>query len=378
MGINKVALLNIGYLGVKELRSLARDKLMLVMIAFAFTGQIYLIATGLPQSLHKAPIAIVDEDRSQLSSRIVNAFYPPYFLPPEIIDQTATDHTMDIGLYTFVLDIPPNFQRDVMAGRQPKIQLNIDATRISQAFIGDSYIQNIVSGEVSAFMQGHRTLIALPVDLDIHTLFNPNLNTVWFGSVMELINSVTTLSIILTGAALIREREHGTIEHLLVMPLTPLEIMLAKAWSMGLIVVIAATASLIAVVHLLLQAPIQGSLGLFMVGMTLHLFATTSIGIFLGTVARSMPQMGLLMLIILLPLQMLSGGLTPRESMPVLVQDIMLAAPTTHFVSLAQAILYRGAGLSVVWPQFIALTVIGGVFFLIALTRFRSTIGSMS
>ena len=378
MGINKVALLNIGYLGVKELRSLARDKLMLVMIAFAFTGQIYLIATGLPQSLHKAPIAIVDEDRSQLSSRIVNAFYPPYFLPPEIIDQTATDHTMDIGLYTFVLDIPPNFQRDVMAGRQPKIQLNIDATRISQAFIGDSYIQNIVSGEVSAFMQGHRTLIALPVDLDIHTLFNPNLNTVWFGSVMELINSVTTLSIILTGAALIREREHGTIEHLLVMPLTPLEIMLAKAWSMGLIVVIAATASLIAVVHLLLQAPIQGSLGLFMVGMTLHLFATTSIGIFLGTVARSMPQMGLLMLIILLPLQMLSGGLTPRESMPVLVQDIMLAAPTTHFVSLAQAILYRGAGLSVVWPQFIALTAIGGVFFFIALSRFRSTIGSMS
>ena len=378
MGINKVALLNIGYLGVKELRSLARDKLMLVMIAFAFTGQIYLIATGLPQSLHKATIAIVDEDRSQLSTRIVNAFYLPYFLPPVLIEQSETDHGMDIGLYTFVLDIPPNFQREVLAKRQPKVQLNIDATRISEAFIGDSYIQNIVGGEVSTFMQGHRTPIVLPVDLELHTQFNPNLNTVWFGSVMELINSVTTLSIILTGAALIREREHGTIEHLLVMPLTPLEIMLAKAWSMGMIVVICASTSLIVVVHLLLQAPIQGSLWLFVVGMTLHLFATTSIGIFLGTVARSMPQMGLLMLIILLPLQMLSGGMTPRESMPVLVQDIMLAAPTTHFVSLAQAIIYRGAGLSVVWPQFMALTAIGGVFFFIALTRFRSTIGSMS
>ena len=378
MGINKVALLNIGYLGVKELRSLARDKLMLVMIAFAFTGQIYLIATGLPQSLHKATIAIVDEDRSQLSTRIVNAFYLPYFLPPVLIEQSETDHGMDIGLYTFVLDIPPNFQRKVLAKRQPKVQLNIDATRISEAFIGDSYIQNIVGGEVSTFMQGHRTPIVLPIDLELHTQFNPNLNTIWFGSVMELINSVTTLSIILTGAALIREREHGTIEHLLVMPLTPLEIMLAKAWSMGLIVIISATASLIVVVHLLLQAPIQGSLALFVIGMTLHLFATTSIGIFLGTVARSMPQMGLLMLIILLPLQMLSGGMTPRESMPVLVQDIMLAAPTTHFVSLAQAIIYRGAGLSVVWPQFMALTAIGGVFFFIALTRFRSTFGSMS
>ena len=378
MGINKIALLNIGYLGIKELRSLARDKLMLVMIVFAFTGQIYLIATGLPQSLHNATIAIVDEDQSQLSSRIVNAFYPPYFLPPVLIDQNATDHGMDIGIYTFVLDIPANFQREVLAGRQPKIQLNIDATRISEAFIGNSDIQNIVNGEVSAFRQGHRSQIVLPVDLDIRTQFNANLNTVWFGSVMELINSVTTLSIILTGAALIREREHGTIEHLLVMPLTPLEIMLAKVWSMGLIVIIAATASLIVVVHQLLHAPIQGSLALFVVGMTLHLFATTSIGIFLGTVARSMPQMGLLMLIILLPLQMLSGGLTPRESMPTLVQNIMLVAPTTHFVALAQSIIYRGAGFSVVWPQFMALTIIGSVFFFIALSRFRSTIGSMS
>ena len=378
MGINKIALLNIGYLGIKELRSLARDKLMLVMIVFAFTGQIYLIATGLPQSLHNATIAIVDEDQSQLSSRIVNAFYPPYFLPPVLIDQNATDHGMDIGIYTFVLDIPANFQREVLAGRQPKIQLNIDATRISEAFIGNSDIQNIVNGEVSAFMQGHRSQIVLPVDLDIRTQFNANLNTVWFGSVMELINSVTTLSIILTGAALIREREHGTIEHLLVMPLTPLEIMLAKVWSMGLIVIIAATASLIVVVHQLLHAPIQGSLALFVVGMTLHLFATTSIGIFLGTVARSMPQMGLLMLIILLPLQMLSGGLTPRESMPTLVQNIMLVAPTTHFVALAQSIIYRGAGFSVVWPQFMALTIIGSVFFFIALSRFRSTIWSMS
>jgi len=160
--------------------------------------------------------------------------------------------------------------------------------------------------------------------------------------------------------------------------LTPFEIMVAKVWSMGLVVVIVATASIEFVVHDLLEVPIQGSLGLFVVGMLLHLFATTSIGIFLGTIARSMPQMGLLMLIILLPLQMLSGGLTPRESMPELVQDIMLLAPTTHFVSLAQAILYRGAGAGIVWPQFLSLFVIGSVFFVMALTRFRKTISLMT
>ena len=370
--------LNIFYLGVKELRSLGRDRLMLALILFSFTGLVYLTATGMPESLHKAPIAIVDEDRSQLSTRIINAFYPPHFLMPAIIDQYAMDPSMDVGLYTFVLDIPPDFQRDVLAGREPSIQLNVDATRMSQAFIGNSYVQNIVNGEVASFVQGHRAIAALPVDLEVRVLFNPNLSSVWFGSVMELINSITMLSIILTGAALLREREHGTIEHLLVMPLTPFEIMTAKVWAMGLVVVVVATVSLVFVVQGVLEVPIEGSIGLFVVGMALHLFATTSMGIFLGTIARSMPQMGLLMIVVLLPLQMLSGGYTPRESMPLLVQYIMQAAPTTHFVSLAQAILYRGAGFSIVWPQFLALIAIGSVFFVLALSRFRKTIGSMA
>ena len=371
-------LLNIFYLGVKELRSLRRDTMMLVLIVFAFSGQVYLTATGVPESLHKAPIAIVDEDRSPLSERIVNAFFLPHFLAPDVIEAYASDAGMDAGRYTFVLDIPPNFQRDVLAGRKPSIQLNVDATRMSQAFIGNSYIQTIVNGEASAFVQGHRAIASLPVELETRVLFNPNLSSVWFGSVMEVLNSITMLSIVLTGAALIREREHGTIEHLLVMPLTPFEIMLAKVWSMALVVVIVAMASMLFIVQGLLDVPIQGSMALFIAGMLLHLFATTSMGIFLGTVARSMPQMGLLMLIILLPLQMLSGGLTPRESMPALAQNLMLAAPTTHFVALAQAILYRGAGLGVVWPQFLALLAIGSVFFALALARFRSTISSMA
>ncbi|WP_024299819.1 ABC transporter permease [Methylomicrobium lacus] len=370
--------LNIFHLGVKELRSLGRDTLMMVLIVFSFTVQVYLTAKSLPESLHKAPIAFVDEDHSPLSSRIINAFFPPHFLTPAIIDQYAMDPGMDAGLYTFVLDIPPDFQRDVLAGRTPSIQLNVDATRMSQAFIGNSYVQNIVNGEVTAFVQRHRAVTTLPAELEVRARFNPNLSSVWFGSVMELINSITMLSIILTGAALIREREHGTIEHLLVMPLTPFEIMMAKVWAMGLIVVIVATASLAVVVQGVLEVPIEGSIGLFVLGMALHLFATTSMGIFLGTVARSMPQMGMLMLVILLPLQMLSGGITPRESMPELVQNLMLAAPTTHFVALAQAILYRGAGFSIVWPEFLALIGIGGVFFVLALGRFRKTIGSMA
>lgn len=369
---------NIIYLGMKELRSLMRDKAMLALIVFAFTVSIYSSATVTSGSLHLAPIAIADQDRSQLSERIINGFYEPYFLAPADIDISQMDGLMDSGTYTFTMDIPPDFQRDVLAGRRPAIQLNVDATRMSQAFLGNSYIQNIVTGEVNTFLAKNRQNTVLPVDLDIRARFNPNLNQMWFGSVMAIINNITMLSIVLTGAALIREREHGTIEHLLVMPVTPFEIMMSKVWSMGLVVLLASLGSLLLIVRFLLQVPIEGSIALFMCGVALSLFATTSIGIFMGTLARSMPQFGLLMIMVLLPLNMLSGGMTSRESMPQFVQDIMQTMPTTHFVSLAQAILYRGADFLIVWPQFIYLIIICGAFFGAALLRFRKTISAMA
>lgn len=369
---------NIYNLGVKELRSLLGDKAMLALIVFAFTVSVYSSATVMPGSLHLAPIAVADMDKSQLSSRIINAFYRPWFLEPELITADEMDAGLDAGRYTFAINIPPNFQRDVLAGRQPEIQVNVDATRMSQAFTGNGYIQNIISGEVNSFVARYRDNSVLPVELAVRMRFNPNLEQERFGAVMAIINNITMLAIVLTGSALIREREHGTIEHLLVMPVTPFEIMMAKIWSMGLVVLVVSGLSLILMVQGILQVPIEGSIPLFMLGVALSLFATTSIGIFMGTLARSMPQLGLLMILVLLPLQMLSGGSTPRESMPQLVQDIMLTMPTTHFVSLAQAILYRGASFAIVWPQFLTLLAIGGVFFTIALLRFRKTIGEMA
>lgn len=371
-------LANIYRLGVKELWSLARDPMMLILIFVSFTLMIYTAATAVPETLHNAPIAVVDEDVSPLSARIVSAFYPPHFTPPDLVTSTEADAGMDAGRYTFSVGIPPNFQRDVLAGRPAEIQLNVDATRMSQAFTGSSYIQQIITDEINEFAKRYRAPAELPVDLAVRMRFNPNLTQAWFGALMEIINNVTMLSIILTGAALIREREHGTIEHLLVMPVTPTEIMVAKVWSMGLVVLASAGLSLTFVVRGLLHVPIEGSVALFLAGAALHLFATTSMGIFMATLARSMPQFGMLLVLVLLPLQMLSGGTTPRESMPQCVQDIMLAAPTTHFVELGQAILYRGAGIGVVWQPFLALALIGSILFAFSLARFRKTLSQMA
>ncbi len=364
-------LANVLQLGVKELRGLARDLMLVILIVYAFTLSIYTASTAMPETLNNAAIAIVDEDQSPVSSRVITAFYPPSFSVPKLISQFEMDRRMDSGLDTFALDIPPNFQRDLLAGRSPTIQLNVDATRMSQAFTGGGYIQSIVSAEVGEYMNRYRGSATVPVDLALRARFNQSLDKGWFGAITNVISSITMLSIVLTGAALIREREHGTIEHLLVMPVTPTEIMVSKIWSMGLVVLAASAFSLTVVVQGVLEVPVAGSLTLFLFGAALHLFATTSMGIFLATVAGTMPQFGLLLMLVLLPLQVLSGGVTPRESMPQIIQDIMLAAPDTHFVMLAQAVLFRGAGADIVWPQLLALGLIGAALFFFALRRFR-------
>lgn len=368
------SLSNIFRLGLKELKSLWADKTLLVLICWAFSGAIYTAATGVSQELHNAPIAIVDEDQSPLSRRLVDAFYPPYFRPPQIIALNEVDAGMDAGRYNFTLVIPAHFQRDVQAGKVPDMQLNIDATIMSQAFIGATYINTIALGEVNEYLTGTRDSAATPIKLTTRVRFNPNLIGYWFGGVMEVINNVTMLTIILVGAAFIREREHGTIEHLLVMPLTPFEIMMAKIWANGLAVLIGVTFALTVMVERVLHVPIAGSLPLFLAAVACYLFAAASIGIFLGTLARSMPQFGLLVILSILPLLMLSGGISPRESMPQMVQNIMLAAPTTYFVRLAQGILYRGAGLEVIWRDLLWMTGVGAVFFNLALFRFRKAV----
>ena len=363
---------NIYHLGIKEIRGLFRDWLMLALIVYSFTYAIVVASRAQPDSLNKAAIAIVDDDQSQLTKRLADAFIPPMFLPPKFITQSEIDPGMDRGAFTFVVAFPANFQQDVMSGKEPEIQVNVDATRMSQAFTGSGYIQQILQQEISRFMKKEQD--AQLARYVIRNRFNPNLTQLWFTSVMQLVNNITMLAIILTGSALIRERKNGTLEHLLVMPVTAFEIMASKIWSMMLIVLAASAFSLVFVIRIFMEVPIEGSVLLFLFGVALHLFAATSLGIFLACISQNMPQLGMLLILVYLPMQMLSGGSTPYESMPKWVQNMMEIAPTTHFVSFSQSILFRGAGLDVVWKPFLFLLVIGSVLFLISLAKFRRSV----
>jgi len=366
------SLSNIFWLGTKELRSFSHDVVLIALVIWAFSFAIYTMANSTSQELHNASIGYVDEDNSELSRRILHAFLPPYFKVPQPVAMADIDRLMNTSKYTFIIDIPPHFERDVLAGRQPAIQMNVDATAMVQAGLGSSYAPQIITAEVNNFVARAQHTAEAPVNLAVRIAFNPNVMTSWFVSVMGIINNVTMLAIIMSGAAIVREREHGTMDHLLVMPVRPVEIAMAKIWANALVITITVGLSLSIVVRTLLAIPIAGSVLLFMGGVALYLFFATAIGIFLGTVARTMPQLGLLMMLIVLPMNMLSGSNTPLESMPTWLSTLMQASPSTHFVSFAQAILYRGAGFGVVWPEFLAVTLIAMVFLALSLMRFRN------
>ena len=360
----------------KEWISLLRDVFMLGFVVYSFTFSVYSEATGISHDLRNAAIAIVDEDRSTLSQRLVSSFHQPEFQTPVMIGHAEVDPAMDSARYTFVLDIPPDFQADVLAGRSPTIQLLIDATAMMQAGIGAGTIQGIVDDEVGRFVRREAEGTATPVSLQIRVAYNEALDTKWFTGTMAVVSNVTMLAVLLAGAALIREREHGTLEHLLVMPVRPAEIMTAKVLANGAVILGLTLVALYVVLRGLLSVPLAGSVPLFLAGTALYLFFATALGIFLGTVARSMPQLGLLFILIVLPMDMLSGGFTPLESEPEWLQMAMQLSPSTHFVAFAQAILFRGAGFDVVWPRFAATAGIGALFFAWSLARFRRHLAS--
>lgn len=360
---------------VKELRSIRADPTMLVLVIYAFSISVNTVATGAVTDATNMSVGIVDEDGSSLSRQIAEALLPPTFQPAVQIRASDIDTKMDTGALLFVVEIPPNFEADLRAQRKTSLQINVDATIVAQAGNGANYLKTAISNEIQSFLSGTGSTKAAPINLVVRSEFNPNLVTAWFSAMTQVINQITLLTVILTGAALIREREQGTVEHLLVMPVQPAEIMLAKMLANGLVILIAAMLSLQFVVHWWIGSPIAGSRLLFLLGAAEYALVVAALGILLGTLATTMGQFGLLAMPVLMVTQLLSGSSTPMESMPIWLQYVIqTVSPTPHFVSFAQAVLFRGADLSLVWQPLLAMFLIGSVYFVFALSRFRRVI----
>jgi len=350
--------------------------MVLILVAYVFTVSIYTIATGVSTEPQNLTVGVVDEDQSNLSRQFLAVLNrPPLFKRAVLINANEIDPIMNAGRMIFVLEIPPRFEEDLLAGRKASLQLNVDATAMAPAGNGAVYIQTIIMQEITDFLAGLQVPLPSRANIVIRSKFNPEFYSSWFTSVMQVIANITMLAVILTGAALIRERERGTVEHLLVMPVVPPEIMWSKTIANTLVILIAAELSLLFVVQWLLGVPIAGSITLFFFGATVYAVSVATLGILLGTMTSTMGQFGGLAAPILLVDQLLSGGVTPMESEPVWLQYLIRTiSATPHFVDFSKAILYRGAGFSIVWPQLAAMAAIGSVYFAFSLKRFRRVI----
>ena len=364
---------NVFYLSGKELRSLFSDPVLLALIIYMFTLALVMISNAITTEVKNASVAVIDNDHSALSYRLRNSLIAPNFKKVDTVKYDDIDHLMDTGAYTFVIDIPPNYQRDILAQRQPTIQLLVDATAMTQANIGASYINQIFSGEINQFLKKESYAAFMPIKSAVNILYNSNYSSQWFMGALQLVGSLNLLTLLLVGAAVIRERERGTIEHLLVMPVSSSEIALSKILANGLVLLTVTLLSLRFIVGGVLNVPLpEGAVPLFGLGAAAFIFSISSLGILLAIFAPTMPQFGLLCLPVYIVMYLLSGTMSPLENMPETAQLITQFSPTTIFGSFAQDVLFRGAGPEMVWDKIAKMAAIGSVFLVIALVQFKS------
>jgi len=367
---------NVVWLSRKELSSFLRDWLLVGLVIYAFGPGVYFQADSAADQVNNATVAFVDNDRSPLSRAMAEALYGPWFQTPDLVAAGRTDRLMEDGAYTFIVTMPEGMAADLRAGKDVTVLLQVDATDIMQATVGANYIRAILTREARRFVEAAAPSAgdAAGIDMVLRRAFNPNSDATWYEAISALLNWLTNLTVILTGAALIREREHGTIDHLMVLPVTPFEIAISKVLANAMIVFLAFTASLLIVVRTLLDVPLAGSVPLFLAGTCLFIFSAAAIGVLLATAARSMAQFALLVIITVLPMMILSGGASPVESQPQWLQYVTWFLPSRHYLSFSNAILFRGAGFEIVWPQFLLVGALGAVFLGASLVIFRRAI----
>jgi ABC-2 type transport system permease protein len=363
----------------KELRQLGRDRVLLLFIAYIFPGNIIIAAGETSTELNDAAVVVHDGDRSAASRELIYRFRPPYFrFSGEMAQPDQGLRLLERGSARLLLDIPEQFERTLQRGEQPAtVQLLVDTSKANLGYLASSYSGRIAAGfgrewaERNLGAQGAGVGALPEMELRARIRYNPDLNETWFGTIAELLTMLTVACILLPASALVREKERGTIEQLLVSPLTPLQVMLSKVLSMVLVTLVGTAVSLFGIMRPLYSVPVEGSLGLFFALTALYAFTNAGLGLAAATFARSSGQTGMLVLLIVMPILMLSGIRTPMESMPEWLRAVLNLSPLHHYIEITYGILLRGAGLETLWPSILALAVLGSMLFGLGLWRFR-------
>jgi ABC-2 type transport system permease protein len=368
----------------KEFLQLKRDWMLLVFIVYAFTADIYLAGSGVSLKLREAVLFFMDQDKSTASRELIYRFQPPNFhLAGEITEGPRKAlQLLDEGDAMVVLDIGADFERELITGTSARIQMQIDTSNSVQGFLASSYAQRIVADYGTETAMTRLKALgggsgSLPRIIDDHRVwFNANQNDTWFMSITELLTIITLFSVLLPAAAMVREKERGTVEQLLVSPLSSFQIMFPKVLSMTTVILIGCAISLALVLRGIFHVPIRGSLPLFFAITTLFVFTTAGLGLFISTIARNLAQVGMMTILVFTPMLFLSGAWTPPEAMPFWMRMVMYASPLHYYIDTGFGILLKGAGVDILWNEILIMGILGGVIFGVGMARFRKQFGN--
>ncbi len=363
---------------IKEFLQLLRDGVLLVFIAYAFTADIYLAGAGVSLQLREAALVVMDHDKSASSRELLSRFMPPNFrMTGEATHPRQAMDLLDQGDAMAVIDIGPSFEKSLIAGEPATVQIQIDTTNSVLGFLASSYAQQITGKyglEIALKKLGaaNGNIATGPVILDDHRVwFNPNQSDAWFMSISELLTIITLFSVLLPGAAMVREKERGTVEQLLVAPLSAFQIMFPKVLAMTTVILIGCAVSLTVVIAGIFHVPIKGSLTLFFAVTALYVFTTAGLGLFISTIARNLAQVGMMTVLVFTPMLFLSGAWTPPEAMPAWMRTVMYASPLHYYIDTGFGILLKGAGIDILWDEILEMALLGSVIFGMGMWRFR-------
>lgn len=354
----------------KEFLQLWRDSAILFLILYAFTADIYLAAQAYNLEVKSYPVAVCDRDGSARSRELAARFREPTFLTRRVFDEGRLTRGLETGEFLMAVVIPEDFARRLAKGEQARVQILCDGTNAYATTIALAWAGQIVAGfgaEVALErlqMPERRLAKVLPaVESRTRLLYNPNANHVWFSCLSELLSMMTLLAILLPAAALVREKEYGTVEQLLVTPLRGAEILISKIAPMVAVIVLFTFIAVFSILRPVYEVPLLGSVALFFAATGCYVFAAAGLGLLVATVSRNQPEALLTTIVVMMPILFLSDIFSPVEDMPAAVEALSVVSPLGYYIRIAYAVFFKGAGLGLLWRDFLLLAGLGGLLF---------------
>jgi ABC-2 type transport system permease protein len=359
----------------KELRQLFRDPKTKRIIFISPILQLMLFGYAVTTDVHDVSTFVIDRDRTPESRALTDAIQAGgYFRIVATSDRSADMATaLDAGHATIGIEIPTGFAADIASGRSPAVQVLVDGTNSNTGTVAQGYVTRIVQDFGAMLGSAQGPVSEIGIDLRARAWYNPGLTSRVYNVPAVIGALLLLMSLLLTALAVVRERELGTLEQLMVSPLTSGELILGKTIPVAIIAFI--DLALICTVAILwFDVPFRGTVPALLLASLLYILASLGIGLFISTISRTQQEAFMSMFLILLPALILSGFLYPIHTMPEFFQLLTLLNPVRYFLEIVRSMFLKGSGVADLWPQYLIIAIMAVAVLRLATWRFQRTV----